>query len=121
MPGPRRSAHLDTDTVRLRAPVHDQLGVILVPDSIVHITIGIVDPRSQFVGLDRCVVLSVQVQAVLLVDLRCASQAEHAETSFSGSYRSDDGRLGRSPLIHNQQRKIRQTNVVSPRIHNSLI
>jgi hypothetical protein len=88
--------------MRLRAPVHDQLGMILVPDSIIDITIGIINPRSQLVGLDRCVVLSIQAQAVLLVDLRCTSQAEHAETSFSGSYRSDDGRLGRSPLVNSQ-------------------
>ena len=38
------SAHLDPDTVRLRAAVHDQSGMILIPDSIIDITIGIVDP-----------------------------------------------------------------------------
>jgi hypothetical protein len=76
--------------------------VILVPDSIIDITIRIIDPRSQLVGLDRCVALSIVTQAVILVDLRGTSQAEHAETSFSGSYRSDDGRLGRSPLVNSQ-------------------
>jgi hypothetical protein len=108
----RRFAHLDPDTMRLRAPVHDQLGVILVPDSIIDITIRVVNPRSQLVGLDRCVGVSIQAQAVLLVDFGCTSHAEHAETSFSGSYRSDDGRLGRSPLINNQSQRIRQTRVL---------
>jgi hypothetical protein len=106
--------------MRLRAPVHDQLGMILVPDSIVHITIGIIDPRTQLVGLDRCVVLSIRAQAVLLVDFRCTLQTKHAETSFSGSYRSDDSGLGRSPLVDSQNRRIRQTKFRSPHILNGV-
>jgi hypothetical protein len=43
---------LDTDTMRLRASVHDQLGMIPIPHIIVDVRICIINPRPELVSLD---------------------------------------------------------------------
>ena len=95
--------------MRLRASIHDQLGMIPIPHLVVDIIIRIINPRPQLIRLDHLPVRDggrwIDVVIGVGVHSGRSLETEHPETTFSGCYGCDDGGFRGGSLVGPQRRR----------------